>query len=91
MVANDSGVMNIANALGIPVRAIFAPTNPVTRGPITSTGSSITIQRECSPCEVKTPYRTTRFLSGECSCIDAIDVDTVYASVVEMLRAPVGV
>jgi glycosyltransferase involved in cell wall biosynthesis len=90
-VANDSGVMNIANALGIPVRALFAPTNPVTRGPVTSTGSSIFISRECAPCEVKTPYRTTRFLSGECNCIDAIDVETVYESVLEMLRSPVGV
>lgn len=90
-VANDSGVMNIANALGIPVRAIFAPTNPVTRGPVTRTGSSIFITRECAPCEVKTPYRTTKFLSGECSCIDAIDVETVYESVLAMLRTPVGV
>ena len=85
-VANDSGVMNIANALGIPVRAIFAPTNPVTRGPVTSTGSSIMISRQCAPCEVKTPYRTTKFLSGECSCIDAIDVDTVYRAVIAMVR-----
>jgi glycosyltransferase involved in cell wall biosynthesis/Flp pilus assembly protein TadD len=89
-VANDSGVMNIANALGIPVRAIFAPTNPVTRGPVTATGSSIFVNRECSPCEVKTPYRTTKFLSGECTCIDAIDVETVYESVLAMIRAPVG-
>jgi ADP-heptose:LPS heptosyltransferase len=90
-VANDSGVMNIANAMGIPVLALFAPTNPVTRGPVTATGASISIDRQCSPCEVKSPWRTTRFLSGECDCIDAIDVDSVYRSVLDMLRTPVGV
>jgi ADP-heptose:LPS heptosyltransferase len=87
-VANDSGVMNIANALGIPVIALFAPTNPVTRGPVTATGSSISIERVCSPCEVRD---RSRFLSGGCACIDAIDVDTVYRSVLAMLRTPVGV
>ena len=33
-VSNDSGLMNIANALGIPTLALFAPTNDKTRLPL---------------------------------------------------------
>lgn len=34
VVANDTGGMHLANALGIRVIALFAPTNPVSTGPI---------------------------------------------------------
>lgn len=34
LVTNDTGGMHLANALGVPVVALFGPTNPVRTGPI---------------------------------------------------------
>ena len=34
VICNDTGGMHLANALGVPVLAIFGPTNPVRTGPV---------------------------------------------------------
>jgi heptosyltransferase-2 len=34
LIANDTGGMHLANALGIPVLALFGPTNPLRTGPV---------------------------------------------------------
>ncbi|MGF1484678.1 MAG: glycosyltransferase family 9 protein [Opitutales bacterium] len=34
IICNDTGGMHLANALGVPVLAIFGPTNPIRTGPI---------------------------------------------------------
>ncbi|WP_415911094.1 glycosyltransferase family 9 protein [Oleiharenicola sp. Vm1] len=34
LVANDTGGMHLANALGVPVVGLFGPTNPVRTGPV---------------------------------------------------------
>ncbi len=60
-VANDSGVMNIANALGIPTLALFAPTNVEARLPLrpsTRAGSCST--KTASPASFSTPRRTAK-------------------------------
>ncbi len=36
LVSNDTGGMHLANALGVPVIALFGPTNPVRTGPVFS-------------------------------------------------------
>jgi ADP-heptose:LPS heptosyltransferase len=33
-VSNDTGGMHLANALGVPLVALFGPTNPVRTGPV---------------------------------------------------------
>ena len=85
-VSNDSGVMNVANAMGLPVVGLFAPTNVKTRGPLRSTSSSIALEKDCSPCEVREAGRAI-FHAGECRCIGEIPVDRVEAHIVaEMTR-----
>lgn len=79
-VANDSGVMNIANALGIPLVAIFAPTNRLTRGPLHPNATIVSLDAVCAPCEITTPYVTSHFRSGECRCIGDIPVHEVLAA-----------
>ena len=51
MVTNDSGPMHIAAALGVPVIAIFGPTDPGLTGPY-GKGTRVVIkgQAECAPC-----------------------------------------
>ena len=50
VVANDSGPMHIAAALGRPLVAPFGPTNPVRTGPYGRMGSVIRLDIPCSPC-----------------------------------------
>lgn len=80
VVTNDSGVMNIANALGVPLTALFAPTNPATRAPLRPTSTFLQVARSCSPCEVTAEGREV-FHAGRCRCIEEIGVDTVEAHV----------
>lgn len=70
ILCNDSGPMHIAAALGIPVFAIFGPTDPVRTGPY---GYGHTIIRNgisCSPCR--------RRRCKDMSCINDLKVETVY-------------
>jgi heptosyltransferase-2 len=70
-ISNDTGLMHIAGALGIPMVAIFGSTNPKTTSPMGE--SSIVIHRDvpCSPC--LKPICPTDF-----RCMDLIGVDEVY-------------
>lgn len=83
-VSNDSGVMNIANALGIPLLALFGPTNAGTRLPLRPTSRAIVLEKDCAPCELKD---TETFTRGQCRCMEEIDIDLVEARLLEMMRA----
>lgn len=54
VVANDSGPMHIAAALGRPLVTLFGPTNPVRTGPYRRSGSVVRLPIECSPCYSRT-------------------------------------
>ncbi len=84
-VSNDSGLMNIANALGIPTLALFAPTNVKTRLPLAPTSAAIVLEKDCAPCELKDPEGFSR---GQCRCMEDIDPGVVEARLMEMMREP---
>jgi len=50
VIANDSGPMHIAAALGRPLVAVFGPTNPIRTGPYRRPDSVVRVQIPCSPC-----------------------------------------
>ena len=50
VIANDSGPMHIAAALGRPMVVPFGPTNPVRTGPYQLPQSVIRLDLPCSPC-----------------------------------------
>ena len=81
-VSNDSGVMNIANALGIPLLALFAPTNVETRLPLGGATQAIVLEKDCAPCELKDPEAFTK---GQCICMAEIGVDRVEARLLERI------
>jgi ADP-heptose:LPS heptosyltransferase len=41
LVTNDTGGMHLANALGVPLLALFGPTNPIRTGPVFSSPARI--------------------------------------------------
>ena len=70
-ISNDSGLMHVAAALGIPTVAIFGSTNPVTTGPVGSKTFIVRKEVPCSPC-LKTTCPT------DFRCMDMISVEDVY-------------
>ncbi|MBN1614345.1 MAG: lipopolysaccharide heptosyltransferase II, partial [Deltaproteobacteria bacterium] len=69
-ISNDSGLMHVAGALGIPTIAIFGSTNPVTTSPVGANSVVIRKDVDCSPClkkECPTDFR----------CMDLIGVEEV--------------
>jgi lipopolysaccharide heptosyltransferase II len=81
LICNDSGPMHIATALGIPVVAIFGPTEPAWFGPL-GPNNRVVIQSGfwCRPC-----FDYCRF--DEPYCMRVITVNSVYAAAEEALNA----
>lgn len=79
-ISNDSGLMHVAGALGIPTVAIFGSTNPVTTSP---PGENCTIIRKplpCSPCLKKK-------CASDFRCMTLIEPSEVYEAALEMLKS----
>lgn len=74
---NDSGVMHLAAAAGVPLVAIFGPTSPARFGPWGSRTHVVYSAFPCSPCRQK--YFTECEPAGykRPACIDAIAVNEV--------------
>jgi len=49
-IGNDSGAMHVASAVGLPVVAIFGPTDPLGTAPITPRCTIVQEKPYCSPC-----------------------------------------
>ena len=81
LICNDSGPMHIATALGVPVVAIFGPTEPAWFGPL-GPNNHVVIQPGfwCRPCfdycQFDEPY-----------CMRVISVNSVYSAAAEALAA----
>ena len=84
-VSNDSGAMHVAAALGVPLTAIFGPTDERVTSPGGRAGATDVIVRDvfCRPC-----------LLRECPidhrCMKRIDTDTVLTSVTRQLAQSPG-
>ena len=75
--SNDSGPMHIADALGVPVVALFGSTNEIVTGPF-SKARVIHKHVACSPC-----YKRTCPIDFR--CMKAIEVEEVYQQVLQAL------
>ncbi len=47
---NDSGLMHVSSALGIPTLAVFGPTDPVETGPLGKHTRIVSVKTSCAPC-----------------------------------------
>jgi heptosyltransferase-2 len=79
-VSNDSGAMHLAAAVGVPVAAIFGPTDERVTSPIGSPGDHDILVHQvfCRPCMLRDCPIDHR-------CMKRITVDTVYDAVVKRL------
>ncbi len=74
LVTNDTGGMHLANALGVPLVALFGPTNPLRTGPVFDAPAKILQSPGCPP-------------AGGASLAD-LAPEVVIATVRELLAAP---
>lgn len=77
VIANDSGPMHIAAALGRPLVTPYGPTNPLRTGPYRRDDSVVRLDIPCSPCY-------SRRCSHQ-SCLAWLGIDPVLAMVEEQL------
>ncbi|MDP2662190.1 MAG: lipopolysaccharide heptosyltransferase II [Dehalococcoidia bacterium] len=86
LVTGDSAPAHMASALGVPVVALYGPTDPAISGPYG--GRSIVLRKKtgCSPCydlSNTAECRKTALL-----CMEAITPEEVFEAVKEILRTP---
>jgi heptosyltransferase-2 len=79
-IGNDSGVMHVAAAVGLPVVGIFGPTDPFGTGPITSRRAIVQEKPYCSPCFLRRCPTDHR-------CMTGISASTVEAAAKPWLTA----
>jgi lipopolysaccharide heptosyltransferase II len=82
-VTNDSGAMHLAAASGVPVVAIFGPTDPVQVGPYGQLENVIRAGVECSPCYLR---RLSQCPNGH-ACMELVTADQVWRRVEAVLGA----
>jgi len=80
-VGNDNGPMHMAAALGVPVVALFGPSNPAKWGPFGTHAEVLYNGLDCRSCFHPTCTR------GEANCMRQIGVDDVLAAAERLLVA----
>ena len=79
VIANDSGSMHMANAVGTRVVALFGPTDPRRTAPSAAPATVLHRDLACSPCFCTTcPY-------SDHPCMRFIEVDDVYRAVLDIV------
>ena len=84
-VGNDSGIMHLAAAAGIPMVAIFGPQSPVKFGPWSQLATVIYSQYPCSPCRQKFFTECQSSSKGKPDCIEVITVDQIVTACEKLL------
>jgi len=84
---NDSGIMHLAAAAGIPLVALFGPQSPVKFGPWSEQAAVIYKKFNCSPCRQKFFTECDPSTRQRPACIEAITVDEVFAEGMALLHA----
>lgn len=72
-VTNDSGPMHVASALGVPVVAVFGPTNPDATSPAGADDLIVRNKVDCAPC-------TYRVCPIDHRCMERVSAEAVGAA-----------
>jgi heptosyltransferase-2 len=84
-IGNDSGIMHLASAAGIPLVAVFGPTSPVRFGPWGVNCRVVYSRFPCSPCRQRLFTECEPTPSGRPRCIEDIPSSTVIEELKSLL------
>jgi heptosyltransferase II len=84
-VGNDSGIMHLAAAAGIPIVALFGPQSPVKFGPWGEKTRVIYHGFDCSPCRQKFFTECRPGMHGRPECMESITVGEVVDACRDLL------
>ncbi|HZK80110.1 MAG TPA: lipopolysaccharide heptosyltransferase II [Humisphaera sp.] len=80
VIANDTGPMHIASALGRPLVSIYGPTHPGRTGPYGRMGTVVHLDIECRPCYGRKCANVSPF-----ACMRKLEASEILAMVAEQL------
>lgn len=83
-VANDSGLMNLAAASGVPTVAVFGPSEPHRTRPYGPRGRAVVTERTCAPCYGLGPYPGCPHAYAH--CLAGLPPARVLAAAEDLLR-----
>ena len=83
LVTNDSGLMHAGAAFGVPVVAVFGPTDWIATGPVSERASVVREPVACAPCFLRDCPIDHR-------CMTRVDAARVWTAASGLLGAPVG-
>jgi heptosyltransferase-1 len=81
MITNDTGPMHVAAALGVPLAALFGPTDSRSTGPYGQLENVLRIDLPCAPC-----MKSTCAWKNPMECLTAISPEIVFEFVETKLR-----
>lgn len=83
IITNDTGPMHMAVSVGLPVLALFGPTDPDTIGPRAANSMVLKVPRICDPC-------TTKKCPKNGECMEALALEDVALAAGQMLAKGPG-
>lgn len=88
-VGNDSGIMHLAAAVGVPLVALFGPQSPVKFGPWGGHARVIYKGLECSPCRQKFFTECEPSARMRPACMEAIGVEEVFQECMTLSKSAI--
>jgi hypothetical protein len=83
LLTNDSGLMHLGGAVGVPLVAVFGPTNPLATGPLAKKQLILRSPVPCAPCRHRQCPKAKKI------CFNGLTPDLVALKTLEFLNAPV--
>ncbi len=85
-VSNDSGLMHLAAAMGVPTVALFGPTHPDWVHPYGTAYSIVSLNLSCSPCFYYSPRPLSCPAQRDYECIRTLPVEKAFHTCLELLK-----
>lgn len=88
--SNDNGLMHLASALGVPVVAVFGPTDVARTRPYAAGSEPVVSDVPCRPCYSTLAPRFCCSHAKPMACLDAVDSTEVSARLGSLLKRRPG-